>query len=236
MPLGTRFAQFRERVARRQAPPAPVDAPVDRPLLVVGLGNPGADYGNTRHNLGVWVVNLLARRHQAQLKRRGRVDGAEVEIEGTRIHLARPRSYMNESGGPVAGELRRLGLQPGHLLVIYDDLDLPVGRTRMRLQGGSGGNNGMKSIIGAVGTTAFARIRIGIDRPYDHGQPVRDPERVARWVLAKPSAEDRRRLDAAIERTVRAVEMAVVEGYDPAMNWLNREPEADAGRDSGASR
>jgi peptidyl-tRNA hydrolase, PTH1 family len=228
MALRNRFAQFRDRVARRAEPePEPIEA-TDRPALVCGLGNPGSDYGNTRHNLGVWCVNVLARRYHVELKRQGRMDSVLAEIEGHRVHLARPRAYMNESGAPIAAELRRLHLRPSQLLVIYDDLDLPVGKTRMRLRGGSGGNNGMKSIISAVGTTEFARIRIGIDRPYDSGRPVRDPERVAKWVLTKPSPDDRRRLDAAIERTARAVELAVVEGYEPAMQWLNSQDEGAA--------
>ena len=103
---------------------------------------------------------------------------------------------MNESGPPVAAELRRLKLQRSQLLVIYDEIDLPLAQLRVREQGGHGGHNGIRSIAGAVGGTDFARIRIGIDRPHDDGKPIRDPERVAEWVLsaaaARPAREARR--------------------------------------------
>jgi PTH1 family peptidyl-tRNA hydrolase len=128
---------------------------------------------------------------------------------------------MNESGPPVAAEVRRLRIDPSQLIVIYDELDLPVGKTRMRLQGGHGGNNGMRSLIGALGTTEFPRIRIGIDRPYDDGRPVRDPDRVADWVLSAPSAGDRRALEAAVEAVADAIEHAAREGVAAAMNALN---------------
>src|SRR5690606_31448329 len=106
-----------------------------------------------------------------------------------------PRAYMNVCGPPIAAELRRLKLKPDQMLVIYDDLDLPVGQVRIRLQGGHGGNNGMRSIIGAVGSGDFPRIRIGIDRPYDNGRPVRDPDRIGDWVLSRPSDAERQLLE-----------------------------------------
>lgn len=220
MPLPP-FASFRR--AAPKAPEAVVHAGEvePRPLLVVGLGNPGAEYSGTRHNVGAWCIAALARKYRVELKREGRVDSATISIDGRRATLARPRAFMNESGAPVAQEARRLHAPPSQVLVIYDELDLPVGRTRMRLQGSSGGNNGMKSLIAALGSEQFARIRIGIDRPYDGGVPVRDPERVAQWVLSKPSTADRALLDAAVERVAAAVELAVREGYDPAMRLLN---------------
>jgi PTH1 family peptidyl-tRNA hydrolase len=187
----------------------------------MGLGNPGADYGNTRHNVGAWVVSLLARRYHAHLERQGRVDRAEVSIDGHRLAIARPRTYMNESGPAIAAEVKRLRIDPSQLLVIYDDLDLPVGKVRLRLQGGHGGNNGMRSIIGSLGTNDFPRVRIGIDRPYEGGQPVRDPDKVANWVLARPSAADRALLDAAVESVADAVVLAMNLGLEVAMNRLN---------------
>ena len=134
----------------------------------------------------------------------------------------------NEAGGAIAAEMRRLGATPAQLLVVYDDLDLPLGRVRMRLSGSSGGNNGLKSIIAALGgSTEFPRIRIGIDRPYDGTIPVRDPDRVAQWVLSRPTAAQRSILDAAVERVADAVEQAARDGYQVAMNDLNRwEPPA----------
>ena len=231
MPIGGRFANFRDRSAPREPAPrseaaaahddAPRPGDVVRPALVLGLGNPGSEYGNTRHNMGAWCINLLARRHGVKLQRQGKVDCAEIDVDGYRVEIARPRAYMNESGPPVAAEVRRLRIEPSQVLVIYDELDLPVGRTRMRLQGGHGGNNGMRSLIGALGTTEFARVRIGIDRPYDDGRPVRDPDRVADWVLSKPSPGDRERLEAAVAAVADAVELAAREGLAAAMQVLN---------------
>jgi PTH1 family peptidyl-tRNA hydrolase len=137
----------------------------------------------------------------------------------------------NDAGGGIVAELKRLGGGPAQLLVVYDDLDLPVGRVRMRLQGSSGGNNGLKSIIAALGgNTEFPRIRIGIDRPYDGTIPVREPERIAKWVLSRPYPAHRRILEAAVARVADAVEQSVRVGYEVAMNDLNRwEPPTTAG-------
>ncbi|MFA7250210.1 MAG: aminoacyl-tRNA hydrolase [Dehalococcoidia bacterium] len=228
----SRFAQFRPRAPRTEPDEVPAPAPEDagpaRPLLVCGLGNPGADYGQTRHNVGMWCIGVLAQRHHVELKREGRVDAARLQVGGRTLGIARSRTMYNEAGGAIVAEMKRLGATPAQLLVVYDDLDLPVGRVRMRLQGSSGGNNGLKSLIAALGGSwEFPRIRIGIDRPYDGTIPVRDPDRVAAWVLARPFPAHRRILDAAVERVADAVEQAVQSGYDAAMNELNRwEPPA----------
>ena len=224
-----RFAGFlnRRRPNPDPAPPPDREAsePGDerrRPALVIGLGNPGGEYGNTRHNLGARCVNLLARRHDVPLERHGRFDRASIAIDGRTLHLGRPRAFVNESGAPIAAELRRLALDPPRLLLIYDDLDLPVAQVRIRGRGGHGGNNGMKSIIAEVGSGDFARIRIGIDRPYDDGVPVRDPDRIADWVLAEPGAGERERLEAAVQSAAEAIEVAVRDGLEIAMNRFNR--------------
>ena len=235
-----RFTEFRDdtaaaRRAREIVVPAEHAADDERPsgpvypALVMGLGNPGAQYGNTRHNVGAWCVNLLARRHRVELERAGRVDRAVITIDGRQLVIARPRSYMNESGPPIAAEVKRMGVDPRALVVIYDELDLPVGRVRMRLQGGHGGNNGMRSIIAALGTPEFARIRIGIDRPYDDGRPVREPDRVAGWVLSAPSPGDRRALEAAVVAVADAIERAARDGLAIAMERLNAGPDPGAG-------
>ena len=192
-----------------------------RPSLVVGLGNPGTDYASTRHNVGVWCVRELARRHSAKFERHGRMDSTTIEVAGRIVHLGRPRAYMNESGPPIAAELRRLKVARGQLLVIYDEIDLAVGQVRIRLRGGHGGNNGMRSIIAAVGGGDFPRIRVGIDRPYDDGRPVRDPARVADWVLSRPTEAERRILEAAVQTVADAVQVAVSEGVELAMNQYN---------------
>ena len=233
MGLRRRFTGFRNRLgAPRAAPEAPAaqrrgaDEPrradeVQRPRLVVGLGNPGPEYGGTRHNVGAWCIDRLAARHGQRLERDKRTWHATIEVDGRPLHLARPRSYYNESGGPVTVELRRLHLDRSQLLVVYDEIDLPLRAIRMRTQGGHGGNNGMRSVLAAVGGNDFPRIRIGIDRPYDDGAPLRDPDRVAAWVLAKPEREEREALDAAVEAVADAIELAVREGVDVAMNRLN---------------
>ncbi len=228
MGLRRRFAAFRARL--REAPrhdaegAEPDEAPAGeavRPRLVVGLGNPGAEYRGTRHNAGAWCIERLAARYGAQLSRDRRVARATIELDGHTLHLATPRSYYNESGPAVASELRRLGLLRDALLVVYDEIDLPLARVRMRQQGGHGGNNGMRSIIGALGGGDFPRIRIGIDRPYDDGKPVRDPDRVADWVLGKPGREEREALGGAVEAAADAVELAVRESVEAAMRSLH---------------
>lgn len=225
MALKSRFNAFR-KARPRQAPVEPVEddrSPSDgRPRLIVGLGNPGSEYGNTRHNVGVWTINLLARRHGVTLERHGKIDRATATIEGLEVTIARPRAYMNESGPPIAAEVRRLRLPPEELLVIYDDLDLPVGRLRLRQTGSAGGNNGMKSLLGAIGTRDFGRARIGIDRPYEDGKGVRDPEQIAAWVLSAPSPDQRRLLEDAAERAADAVEHALRDGFEAAMGEFNR--------------
>ncbi len=195
-------------------------API-RPALIVGFGNPGSEYSSTRHNVGVWCVRVLGRRYGATFERQGRIETATITVEGRTIHLARPRSYVNESGPPIAAELRRLSLDRAQLLVVYDDIDLPVGQLRIRAQGGHGGYNGMKSLLGAVGGGEFSRVRIGIDRPYDDGKPVRDPERVAGWVLAPPSNREREAIEQTLEVASDAIVLAITSGIELAMTRFN---------------
>jgi len=227
MSLKSRFTGFRD--ARKRASvedseehPSSEPAFDGRPLLVVGLGNPGSEYGNTRHNVGVWVINLLAKRHGSSLARHGKVDRTTVTIGGREVTLARPRAFMNVCGPPVAAEVRRLHVPPEALLVVYDDLDLPVGRLRLRQTGSAGGNNGMKSLIGSVGSKDFARARIGIDRPYEDGKGVRDPDSIANWVLSAPTPDHRALLDDAVTRAADAIELAVHDGIEAAMGVYNR--------------
>lgn len=240
MSLKSRFTGFRGSLKARQH-----DAPADqtalegdnrRPRLIVGLGNPGAEYGNTRHNVGAWTVNLLAKRHGVPLERHGKIDRASITVDGHRVVLARPRAYMNVCGPPIAAESKRLNIPAESLLVIYDELDLPIGRIRLRHAGSHGGNNGMKSLISAVGSPDFMRVRIGVDRPYEDGKGVRDPDKIAEWVLSQPSPDQRRLLDAAVERAADAVELAVRDGLDAAMGRFNRAEQDGQGRADAATR
>lgn len=223
--LRSRFGAFRPAHGQREEPaaehPHTEEDGERRPSLIVGLGNPGKQYAATRHNVGAWCVELLARRHGGEFRRQQQVDAATVTIGGRTVHLARPRSFMNESGPPVAAELRRLHLPSARLLVVYDELDLPAGQLRIRASGGHGGHNGMRSVIGALGSNDFARIRLGIGRPYDGETPVYDPERVAAWVLSAPPAAGRRVLEELVAQAADAIELAVAEGAELAMNRFN---------------
>lgn len=184
--------------------------------LVVGLGNPGKEYAGTRHNVGFEVVDLLARRHGGRLKsgkERALVD--EVRIEGSRVALAEPTTYMNLSGESVAPLVRRFGIDdPTRLVVVQDELDLPTGRVRVKVGGGLAGHNGLRSIKAHLHTDAFVRIRIGVGKPpsKEHG---------ADHVLKKVGRTDREALAVAVEIAADAVELIVAHGVDTAMNQVN---------------
>jgi peptidyl-tRNA hydrolase, PTH1 family len=191
----------------------------DQPWLVVGLGNPGPSFSASRHNVGRVVVELLADRVGGSFKahRRGRADVAEVRLgdpPGTRVVLARPRSYMNESGGPVASLRDYFSVGMDHLVVVHDELDLPYGTLRVKLGGGDNGHNGLRSVRAALGTGDFFRVRFGIGRPPGRMDP-------AIFVLKPFSASDRTDLPIQIERTADAVEALVIDGLDYAQNLYN---------------
>lgn len=225
-----RFAAFRDQLLHTQnrttSPTASIASgtPI-RPTLVVGLGNPGPEYENTRHNVGAWCVGLLAKRHDTKFRRNGELNSATIQVQGQTVHLARTRSMVNASGPAVATELRRLGLPNEHLMVVFDDLDLAVGQLRIRNDGGHGGHNGVRSLIGSLSNGKFARVRIGIDRPYHDGRPVRDPERIADWVLSTPESHDRTRIDEIVTRAADAIELATIEGVEATMTKFNQSPE-----------
>lgn len=185
-------------------------------LLVVGLGNPGAEYAGTRHNVGAAVVELLAARHGGQLKKaKERALVAEVRIEARRVTLAFPLTYMNESGQAVAPLVRRHGIDDLHrLVIVHDELDLPVGRMRVKVGGGLAGNNGLKSIKAHLHTDDFVRVRIGIGKPPS-------AERGADHVLRRPSKAEREELAVMCERAADAVEMILAAGPDAAMATYN---------------
>ncbi len=192
--------------------------------LVVGLGNPGEPYAQNRHNVGYWTVNRLARKHGIDFTvRTASYFLGEGHIAGRRVALAKPRTYMNRSGDAVWNLIQRLKLDdPSELLVVYDELDLPVGKVRVRAKGGPGGQKGVAHIIERLGTDRFPRVRIGIGRPVVDGQPTWDPEAVANYVLSDPPPEERALLDEAVARAVEAIEVAIVEGVEAAMNRFNR--------------
>lgn len=184
--------------------------------LVVGLGNPGAEYAGTRHNIGFDVVEELARRMHAGLRthKRTRALTAEGRLAGQRVVLGKPMTYMNRSGDAVAGLLSFFRIPVDRLVVVHDELDLPLDSLRLKAGGGAGGHNGLKSISASVGTVDYARVRVGIGRPPGRMDP-------AAYVLRRFSAEERKAADLAVQRASDAVEVLVSEGLAKAQNGFN---------------
>ncbi|HSE03732.1 MAG TPA: aminoacyl-tRNA hydrolase [Methylomirabilota bacterium] len=174
---------------------------------VVGLGNPGPEYRDTRHNVGQRVVDALARRIHARFARAAGHAVASARWQGEPLYLIKPNSYMNVSGPPVARLARKLHLGPADLIVVFDDLDLPLGKVRVRLSGSAGGHNGVRSLIAAFGTDAIRRVKIGIGRP---GRPGEDRDRVSDHVLSPFFPEEHEMIgaacDEAVEQTLALVE------------------------------
>jgi PTH1 family peptidyl-tRNA hydrolase len=187
--------------------------------LIVGLGNPGPEYAGTRHNVGFMVVELLSQRHRIPIKtaQHGARVGVGV-IGDEHVALVKPLTFMNLSGRAVAPLMNRHGLAPGDLLVIYDDADLPVGKIRLRARGSAGGHGGLKSIIGALGSSEFPRVRIGIGRS-SGGDMIEH-------VLTRFGPQEREPIGRAIERAADAVEYMLAHGTEAAMNRFNA-PEAE---------
>lgn len=182
--------------------------------LVVGLGNPGRGYAGTRHNVGWAVADLLAARLRVRWRRAGfAAEVAEGDIGGRRVVLLKPLTYMNRSGEAVAEAARRYGAA-GRVILVHDDLDLPLGRVRVRRGGGAGGHRGVLSVQAALGTREVGRVRVGIGRPPAGVDP-------ADYVLAPFAPEEEAAVGEAVERAAAAVETVVREGFEAAMNRFN---------------
>ena len=184
-------------------------------FVVVGLGNPGTEYARTRHNVGAEVVELLARRHRATLrkgKERALVD--EVGIEGRRVALAVPLTFMNDSGDAVRLLAHRYGVEPEQIIVVQDELDLPTAALKLKAGGGLAGHNGLRSIKAHVHSDAFLRVRIGVGKPVSK-------EQGAGHVLNKFSKSERVEIDVTVEQAADAVEAIVRDGIETAMNQFN---------------
>ncbi|BBY57545.1 aminoacyl-tRNA hydrolase [Mycolicibacterium sarraceniae] len=186
------------------------------PLLVVGLGNPGPQYAKTRHNLGFMVADLLAGRMGAQFKVHKR-SGAEI-VTGRLGHrpvvLAKPRTFMNESGRQVGPLATFYSVMPADVIVIHDELDIDFGRIRLKLGGGEGGHNGLRSIANSMGTKNFQRVRIGIGRPPGRKDP-------AAYVLETFSAAERPEVPAICEQAADATELLIEAGLETAQNQVH---------------
>ncbi len=188
--------------------------------LIVGLGNPGAEYQGTPHNLGFRVVERLATEAGVKLSRREAASRtARARLEGEEVVLAQPLTYMNASGGAVAALLARYGLTPADLIVVADDVALPWGMLRIREQGSAGGHNGLASVIGALDTQAFTRVRVGIKPESRSLGTVGD---LARYVLEPIPAVLRDIAEEAVEQAAMAVRVILREGTRRAMARFNR--------------
>jgi peptidyl-tRNA hydrolase, PTH1 family len=186
------------------------------PLLVVGLGNPGPQYAKTRHNVGFMVADLLAGRMGAAFKVHKK-SGAEI-VTGRLGHkpivLAKPRTYMNESGRQVGPLAKFYSVSPADVIVIHDELDIDFGQIRLKLGGGEGGHNGLRSVANALGTKDFQRVRIGIGRPPGRKDP-------AAFVLENFSAAQRPEVPTLCEMAADATELLIESGLEPAQNQVH---------------
>lgn len=165
--------------------------------LIVGLGNIGAEYEQTRHNVGFWLIDQLAWQHKAQLREEKKFFGevARISHQGRDVWLLKPSTYMNLSGKAVGALAQFYKILPDEILVVHDELDIPCGQIRFKLGGGNGGHNGLKDIQAKLGTPNFYRLRLGIDHPGDKNL-------VVGYVLNKPSAEDRDKIERAMDKSL----------------------------------
>ena len=192
-----------------------IDTDADRAWLVVGLGNPGPGYAGNRHNVGFKIVELLAERLRARFKaHKSRAEIVEGRLADSRVVLAKPRTYMNESGGPVVGLRDFFKVPLAQIVVVHDELDLPYGGLRLKLGGGDNGHNGLKSIRASLGSGEFHRVRFGIGRP---------PGRMdaAAFVLRDFGADERKELGFEVDRSADAIEALIRDGLESAQNTFN---------------
>ncbi len=189
-------------------------------LLVVGLGNPGPEFDGTRHNVGAEAVARVAARYGEQLKKsKERALISEIRIGQKRVVLAFPQTFMNNSGESVRLLRKRYGITDGdQMLIVHDEIDLPVGRLKLKQGGGLAGHNGLRSVSSHVGSGHFMRLRIGIGKP-PQSQIARD------FVLKRPGKTERTMLDTAISDASEAIELIVRDGIDATMNAVNRRSE-----------
>ena len=183
--------------------------------LIVGLGNPGAEYAKTRHNIGFMVVDQLAAEQHVQFKK-GRNSNEETRFQFNEkvILVAKPLTFMNNSGISVAGLLKYYDIALSRLLIVFDEVELPFGRLRLRKQGGSGGHNGLSSVIQHLNTKEFARLRIGIGTEYAKKD-------MTKFVLSNFSRNEQKELDTVLDTSVRAVLGFIRDGIDRTMNIFN---------------
>jgi PTH1 family peptidyl-tRNA hydrolase len=200
--------------------------------LIAGQGNPGSEHAGQRHNVGFWAIDTLARRYNTSVKAGGlfkrNAFTGRTSIGGSEVVLVKPQTFYNGTGRAIAQLLNKEHVSPTHLIVIYDDLDLPEGRIRIRPTGSAGGNNGLKSIIGSIGTTDFGRIRVGVGRPWKDRVPTWDQDAVIDYLLSAPPKAGKEVLEAACERVADAIESIIRDGWERAMDTYNRKDPGDS--------
>ena len=189
--------------------------------LVVGLGNPGTKYEGTRHNIGFMALERMASREGFSFRQQSKLHGlaAEHGIGESRLRLLMPQTYMNDSGRSIRAALDWFGFTPEQLLVLVDDMDIPLGRLRLRAQGSAGGHNGLRSTIQHLGTQAFPRLRIGISAPADN--PAERRARTVSHVLGPFSRAEQSEVDAVLDGVLEAIQRIQRQGLDRAGNWIN---------------
>ena len=192
--------------------------------LIVGLGNPGAAYAQTRHNVGMWVVERAAARWSIRLAKRGIAHRGSGRLGSELLELAGILDWMNVTGPPLKGLLRELSLTVDDLILIHDDLDLDLGRLRIKQAGGHGGHNGIKSVIEAIGTPQFVRVKIGIGRPATYQDS-------ADYVLQAFTREEIEVLNPCLDRAVDAMECLIHRGTAVAMNQFNVREKPEEGEE-----
>ncbi len=189
----------------------PVPTP---PRLIVGLGNPGAEYASTRHNAGFWLAERLADRLGVQWAREARFHGFVAHARSRGLWLVQPQTFMNRSGQAVIALAHFYRIAPGEILVLHDELDLPPGALRLKFGGGLGGHNGLKDIASHLSTQDFWRLRIGIGHPGDRNE-------VVNYVLKPARKEEQADIDAALDRVEQSWEVLLSGDYPAAMQKLN---------------
>ena len=187
--------------------------------LVVGLGNPGDEYAATRHNVGQMVIDHLAKRHHLKLsshKSRNEIAACKLGVgaDAHSIILAKPKSYMNESGGPVKALAAFYSIEPAKIIVLHDELDIPYAAIRSKVAGGDNGHNGLKSLTSSFGTPEYFRVRLGIGRPMGQQDP-------ADFVLKQFSKEEKKSLEEFIDRGADCVEFLIEKGLDLTQSKFN---------------
>ena len=189
--------------------------------LVVGLGNPGSKYDGTRHNIGFMALERMGSREGFSFRQQTKLHGlaAEHGIGENRLRLLMPQTYMNDSGRSIRAALDWFGFSPEQLLVLVDDMDLPLGRLRLRAQGSAGGHNGLRSTIQHLGTQAFPRLRIGIGAPAEN--PAERRARTVSHVLGPFSKAEQPDVNAVLDGVLESIQRIQRQGLDRAGNWIN---------------